>query len=1375
MPVDAQRVQAVFLLTVEAANPAARAAALERECGSDAELRQRVEALLRAHDGPGDLLGQPAMQSAATIDAPRPAEGPGSRIGQYKLLQQIGEGGMGTVFMAEQAEPVRRHVALKVIKPGMDTRQVVARFDAERQALAMMDHPNIARVFDAGTTDSGLPYFVMELIKGVPITKYCDAHRLTPRQRMELFVPVCQAVQHAHQKGIIHRDLKPSNVLIALYDGKPVAKVIDFGVAKAIGGGLTDKTLFTDFGSVVGTLEYMSPEQAEPNQLDIDTRSDLYSLGVLLYELLTGTTPFERKRLRAAALLECLRIIREEEPPKPSTRLSTAEQLPTVAANRGLEPKKLTGVVRGDLDWIVMKCLEKDRNRRYETANGLAMDVQRYLADEPVLACPPSPLYRLRKFSRRHKTGLLTTMAAMLVLGLAAGGIGWGLWDRAAQDAARRVDLAGRLANTERAVIPAVAKAEQLSDQATDMTVASSKEAAAALVVWQQASDALRQAEAALSTGVPDDRLGQQIENVRGRIAEGQAQTERQRTRAARNEKLFRDLDDARMAMASVKESQLDYAGAAAKYAAAFAAFGLDFQPGQTAVLAQRIRTEEPAVRDALLVALHHWAFYDPTPRKADLWAVVLVADHDWWRRDYRQAAVDLDGAALVRLSNEARRLSLPPASFQLLAQALHDTDRRDKALDLLRWARGCHPNDFWIAYDLGNYLGHAKELIPVDLGHTKALSPVDLEEQIGCFRVAVALRPDASPAHLNLGIALAGKNLLDDAIAEYKTAIALDPRYAQAHNNLGNALKAKNQLDDAIAEFNQAIAVDPKLAAPHNNLGNALLDKHQVDEAIAEFKKAVALDPNYALFTNNLGNALQVKNQLDDAIAEYKKAIALDPKYAPAHYNLGRALRAKNQLDDAIAEYRTAIALDSNHALAHVNLGVALADMKRFDDAIAEYHKAITLAPKDPLAHYNLGIALRDKNQLDDAIVEFKKAIALGSKRVEVYSNLGNALKARNQLDDAIAAYEMGIAVDSKSAQAHVNLGLALQAKNRLDDAIAAFNKAIALDSKDAAGHTNLGIALASKHRLDDAIVAFNNAIARNAKDAKAHYNLGNALVATNRMDDAIAAYRKAVALDSKIPEAHLNLALTLCAKNQLDDSIGEFNKAIALNPKSAPAHGALGQALLGKGRFMEARANLQKALDLLSEKNRLRPVVLGLRNQCDTWLALEMHMTDVLAGKLQPKDNRQRLDFIEICRRQQRHAAAAKFYDDAFAADARLADNRNAFHRYNAACFASLAAAGKGSDGGDLDNKERTRLRKQSIMWLRADLDLLAKRLEDSKPADRKVMHVTLRHWQEDTDLAGIRDNDALGRLPADEREACRKLWTTVAELLKKSGSAK
>src|SRR5213075_3168344 len=368
--------------------------------------------------------GGNAGNATRTIKLELPSEEkPGTIIGRYKILEKIGEGGFGAVYVAEQREPVKRRVALKIIKLGMDTRQVVARFEAERQALALMDHPNIAKVFDAGATETGRPFFVMELVRGIRITDYCDRHQLPTRERLDLFINVCHAVQHAHQKGIIHRDLKPSNILVADHDGVPVPKVIDFGIAKATTDQpLTDKTLFTAFEQFIGTPAYMSPEQARMSGLDLDTRTDIYSLGVLLYELLTGKTPFDAQDLLAAGLDEMRRTINEKEPARPSTRLSTMleGELTSTAKHRRTEAPKLVHLIRGDLDWIVMKALEKDRARRYETANGLAMDVQRYLIDEPVVARPPSNLYRFQKLASRNKLAFAAAGAvtAALIIGL---------------------------------------------------------------------------------------------------------------------------------------------------------------------------------------------------------------------------------------------------------------------------------------------------------------------------------------------------------------------------------------------------------------------------------------------------------------------------------------------------------------------------------------------------------------------------------------------------------------------------------------------------------------------------------------------------------------------------------------------------------------------------------------------------------------------------------------------------------------------------------------------------------------------------------------------------------------------------------------------
>ncbi|HTV39805.1 MAG TPA: protein kinase [Candidatus Sulfotelmatobacter sp.] len=418
------REEALFALALEK-SPAERAAWLDRECGDDKALRQRLEVLLAAHEQSQGVLAEPAVKATMKIEfADVPDEAVGQKIGRYKILEKIGEGGCGVVYVAEQTEPVRRRVALKVIKLGMDTKQVVARFEAERQALAMMDHPNIAKVLDAGTTETGRPYFVMELVRGIKLTDYCDQNKMPTKERLDLFIKICQAIQHAHQKGIIHRDIKPSNILVTLHDSVPVPKVIDFGIAKATEGRLTDATVYTQLHQFIGTPAYMSPEQAEMSGLDIDTRSDIYSLGVLLYELLTSRTPFDAKELMSLGLDLMRQTIREKEPLRPSTKVATLqhEELSTTAMRRAAEAPKLISMLRGDLDWIVMKCLEKDRTRRYETANGLASDLKRHLNNEPVTACPPSAAYKFQKAFHRNKLAFTAcfAVAAALLLGIIA-------------------------------------------------------------------------------------------------------------------------------------------------------------------------------------------------------------------------------------------------------------------------------------------------------------------------------------------------------------------------------------------------------------------------------------------------------------------------------------------------------------------------------------------------------------------------------------------------------------------------------------------------------------------------------------------------------------------------------------------------------------------------------------------------------------------------------------------------------------------------------------------------------------------------------------------------------------------------------------------
>jgi serine/threonine protein kinase/tetratricopeptide (TPR) repeat protein len=734
-----QAEKSIFLAAIDIQSPSERAAFLERACAGNSALRAQVEALLAAHEQPQQLLDQPQV-GPATMDDLSQHERPGTVIGPYKLLQQIGEGGMGTVWMAEQTQPVQRKVALKIIKAGLDSRHVLARFEAERQALALMDHPNIAKVLDAGaipvgwvessrpteavvgledsthpTRSPGRPYFVMELVKGQPITQYCDQHRLTPKERLELFVPVCQAIQHAHQKGIIHRDIKPSNVLVGLYDGRPVPKVIDFGVAKAAGPKLTEKTLDTEFGQVVGTLEYMSPEQAQLDNVDIDTRSDIYALGVLLYELLTGTTPLQKQRLKQAALLEVLRLIREEEPPRPSTRLSTTEELPSIAANRGLEPRKLSGLVRGELDWIVMKALEKDRNRRYETANGLAHDIGRHLHDEPVLACPPSTWYRLRKFARRNKARLAVAGLVLFFIVLIGGGSSWVMRDRAARQAV-----------TEQNVRLALDEAERLQAEGK----------------WLGALEAVKRAEGIVAASNSSLQLQEQVRVQRQDL------------------EMIDRLEDIRLQSSASKGMHFELGLRDQAYAQAFRNYGIDVLTLDPADAGERLR--EKSVHVQLAAALDDWAVVrkGPGTSSKELLAIARVADSDPWRNQLRDAMEAKSPEILKNMAEAAPIRELPPSTLVLLGDALGNRRAVAEAVTLLRQAQLLYPGDFWINHTLAYWL-------------TLDVSP-QWDEALRFYTAAAVLRPQSVGARTNVGSALWDKQRWNEAFAEYREALRI-------------------------------------------------------------------------------------------------------------------------------------------------------------------------------------------------------------------------------------------------------------------------------------------------------------------------------------------------------------------------------------------------------------------------------------------------------------------------------------------------------------------------------------------------------------------------------------------------------------------------
>jgi tetratricopeptide (TPR) repeat protein/serine/threonine protein kinase len=1127
------RTESLFWSALAIPSPEERSRYLDEACGADQQLRIRLEELLAAYPKVEDFLEPEATGPAALVAEAPGAEGPGTVVGPYQLVEQIGEGGMGTVWMAQQTEPVKRLVALKLIKAGMDSKQVIARFEAERQALALMDHANIAKVLDGGTTKGepggvspGRPYFVMDLVKGVPITKYCDEHRLTPRQRLELFVPVCQAVQHAHQKGVIHRDLKPSNVLVALYDGQPVPKVIDFGVAKAAGQQLTEKTLVTGFGNIVGTLEYMSPEQAELNQLDIDTRSDIYSLGVLLYELLTGSPPFTGKDLEKGGVLEMLRVIREQEPTRPSSKLSTAEGLATLAANRGMEPAKLTRLVRGELDWIVMKALEKDRSRRYETANAFALDVQRYLADEPVLACPPSAGYRLRKFARRHRTALLTGVVVVLALFVAvagiAGGVGWATQQRATQQARMTVQVELLLDEVKR-----------LQEQEK----------------WPEALAMAKRAEAALAGGEAEPATDARVEQVLADL------------------ELVRLLEDIRLETSQLNVLQFDFARADQRYAAAFREAGIDVERLSAREVARRIQSRS-GIRVALVVALDNWAnTRGGAKNEAGRRALIVVAqeaDADPWRRRGRKALLRRDWKAIQDLAASAEFFRQPPSTLYLLGCEL---GINEDGLAVMRKAQQKYPGDFWINHQLGYYCSHMK-------------SP-RRDEAVSFYRVAVGLRPKSSAAHNNLGAALYAQKKLDEAVAAYRKAIELQRDNAAAYNNLGNALREQKKLDEAVAAYHKALALRPDFALAYRNLGGALSYQKKLDEAVAACRKALALQPDDAGAYHNLGSALRGQKKLVEAEAAYRTAIALEPEFAQAHSNLGLVLHDRNKPVEAEATCRKAIALQPDYPYAYLHLGMALRAQQKLAEAVAAYQKAIQLQPNLAEVYNNLGVALLEQKKLAEAEAAYRTAIQLQPDLAEVYNNLGNALTGQQKLAEAEAAYRTAIQLQPDYAFAYNNLGNALATQQKLAEAVAAYQKAVQLQPDYAPAYRNLGRALAAQKKLAEAVAAYRKAIKLQPDYAEAYADLGGALYQQKQLDKAIAAWHKAIALQPDDAEAYNNLGVALTEQKKLDEAVAVVRKAAQLQPNHAVIRNHL--------RYVERLLELDRRLpDILAGKTK-------------------------------------------------------------------------------------------------------------------------------------------------------------------------------------------
>jgi serine/threonine protein kinase/tetratricopeptide (TPR) repeat protein len=983
----------LFAAAVAVADPQERVALLEQHCAGQPELRQRLEQLLDAHFQSNPLLDQPqpvptgAYGGPEAVSAGSPSVGgaAGTVIaGKYTLVELIGEGGMGAVWRAKQSEPVKRFGAVKLIKAGMDSKQVLARFEAERQALALMDHPNIAKVLDGGLHEQR-PFFVMELVKGVPITDYCDRCKLTPKERLQLFVPVCQAIQHAHQKGIIHRDVKPSNVLVALYDDRPVPKVIDFGVAKATGGTLTEHTIDTGLGAVVGTPEYMSPEQATFNNLDIDTRSDVYALGVLLYELLTGSPPFSKKELEQKGLLEILRVVREEEPPRPSAKLSTADALPTLSANRGTEPRKLTDLLRYELDWIVMKALEKDRTRRYETASGFAAVVQRYLASEPVQAHPPSTAYRLSKFLRRRRGPVLAGTLVLLALVGGIVGTTFGML-RAEQRQIEAEQARGReaqRADGERQAKEQEALQRARAERARDRT-------------WQ-ALDAMTSAATGDSlttqTVVSEEqkKFLREVLTYYQEFASDKADDEQSRARTA-----------AAAYRVGLIESRLGRQGESAD------ALGLARERyAKLAADYASVREYRQGLADChnclgnRLSDLEKAAEAGEEYRQALAIQEKLVADFADVRGCWRRLALIHNN-----LGNLLRDLGKHPQAEEHYQKAMPIQEKLTAEFQTVPK----YSHELAITcYNLGLVLEARGDRVRAKAQCDKALAIWD--KLATAYPAEPAYCRGLASSHAELGTLLPDLARRPEAEEHYQTALTIQqklaadfpaaPQYRQElagmHYNLAWLLASLGRAE-AEEQYRQALRIQERLASDFR--------------AIPAYREALANTHNgLAILFSALRRPSEARDHFLKAL-DLQKTLATEfrgrPKYlselASSHNNLGTVLDGQGKWHDAEVEYRQALDIrqklatqfrrvplyQKKLAVSHNNLGSLLTRLGRHAEAQEQCRKAVAireeLATGQPevagyqvdlgVDYFNFGVLLRASGQPDASLEWFEKAI---------------------------------------------------------------------------------------------------------------------------------------------------------------------------------------------------------------------------------------------------------------------------------------------------------------------------------------------------------------------------------------------------------------
>jgi serine/threonine-protein kinase len=1294
----------------------------------------------------------------------------------YEILAELGRGGMGVVYQARQHTP-NRIVALKMILTAEHAGPVaLARFRNEAEALARLRHPNIVHVYAVGE-QQGRPYFTLEYVDGGSLARRLDGTPLPPRAAAGLVETLARAVHAAHEAGVIHRDLKPANVLLTTA-GEP--RIADFGLAKR----LDQFEGQTESGAVVGTPSYMAPEQATASHHALSPACDIYALGAILYECLTGRPPF-----RAATPLETVLQVAADDPVPP----------------RRLQPK-----TPRDLETVCLKCLHKQPGQRYASALALAEDLRRYLDGRTILARPAGRLEKAWRWCRRHPAR--AALAAALALCVLAGTVA----AFQVHGDVTRQEL--RAAHLNKEVRAALEEAEdrlgrlrrQLEDPQGTPELLSEPDKWSEPVRWARAAW-----ERARHLAEGDRELLGAEEAAALRRVEARLEWEESGLRLAAA------LDRVRLRAWDLMDGKSDPTVKAREYPEVFAAAGLAVKRGEEEELAARIKAS-PA-RPALLAALDDWAVEagDETMSRL-LLEVARLADPGSWQDRFRDERLRNDRAQLDRLAEDVRVEEQSPQALLTLAQLLHV--RGGQAAQLLRRAVQHHLRDYYLYLALGRV----------------ATDPV---ERAGWLQAALAVRPRSVSAHNNLGTVLRTRKYLSGALRHFRTATVLEPRSASAHSNLGLALQDSGDQSGALRHLRTATELDPKSALVHYNLANVLRVSGDRVGAVKHLRIATELDPDFAEAHGNLGAELWLQGDRAGALAAFRTSLRLDPSIALSHRNLGMALfhsgdrieavkyfRAATELNPndarahfwlgfalldggdrvgAVKHLRAAIELDARDAQTHFHLGLALRQGGDQDGAVKHLRAATDLNPKDAKAHFNLGLALRQSGDRDAAIKHFRAATDLNPNDAQIHHNLGVALldggdrvgavthlRAATELapNDAKAHYNLGLALsqsgdqveavkhlrtaterDPKFAEAHNKLAVILWDGGDRTEAVKHFRAATELNPNDAKAHFNLGYALRNSGDRVGGVKHLRTATELNPNDAKQHSTLGAALLEDGDLVGAVKHLRTSAQLDPKSVQAQYTLGRALLESNDPDGAVKHLRAAIELEPKLAQAHLVLGRAFLQQGRIAEARDSTHRAAQLVAPGTPLGKLTQQQLQRYEQLLTAEGRLNTYLDQGTPPGAAEELLELIDLCRAyKQYHATAARLGDLAFTRQPPLAEDLTRGERYRAARSAALAAAGQARDPGELTDGDRARLRAQALTWLRADLRRWQEYFQARDLKALPGLLTALPSWQTDPAFAAVRAAAGLDRLPADERKGWAELWADVGRFEKEVGAA-